>query len=99
MKENLFGAGLALSVLFLVTFPATRNAEEQKEVLYTSPSGELRIERNGEKAWVISTKNPGQRAELPPLEAISPFYDELYASLNEEWISGLRHGGSCLGDG
>ena len=51
MKENLFGAGLALSVLFLVvTFPATGNAEEQKEVLYASPSGGLRIERNGQKA-------------------------------------------------
>jgi len=90
MKENLFGAGLALSVLFLVTFPATGNAEEQKEVLYTSPSGGLRIERNGEKAWVISTKNPDQRTELPPLEGISPFDDEFHASPNEEWIFGTR---------
>ena len=90
MKENLFGAGLALSVLFLVTFPATGNAEEQKEVLYTSPSGGLRIERNGEKAWVTSTKNPDQRAELPPLEGISPFDDEFHASPNEEWIFGTR---------
>ena len=90
MKENLFGAGLALSVLFLVTFPATGNTEEQKEVLYTSPSGGLRIERNGEKVWVISTKNPDQRAELPPLEGISPFDDEFHASPNEEWIFGTR---------
>src|SRR5437870_1251776 len=90
MKENLFRAGLALSVLFLVTFPATGNAEEQKEVLYTSPSGGLRIERNGEKAWVISTKNPDQRTELPPLEGISPFDDEFHASPNEEWIFGTR---------
>src|SRR5437764_4460808 len=90
MKENLFGAGLALSVLFLVTFPATGNAEEQKEVLYTSPSGGLRIERNGEKVWDISTKNPDQRAELPPLEGISPFDDEFHASPNEEWIFGTR---------
>jgi len=90
MKENLFGAGLALSVLFLVTFPATGNAEEQKEVLYTSPSGGLRIERNGEKAWVISTKNPDQRAELPPLEGISPFDDEFHASPNDEWLFGVR---------
>jgi len=90
MKENLFGAGLALSVLFLVTFPATGNAEEQKEVLYTSPGGGLRIERNGEKAWVISTKNPDQRTELPPLEGISPFDDEFHASPNEEWIFGTR---------
>jgi uncharacterized protein YecT (DUF1311 family) len=90
MKENLFGAGLALSVLFLVTFPATGNAEEQKEVLYASPGGGLRIERNDEKAWVISTKNPDQRAELPPLEGISPFDDEFHASPNEEWIFGTR---------
>src|SRR5438477_3423465 len=90
MKENLFGAGLALSVLFLVTLPATGNAEEQKEVLYTSPGGGLRIERNGEKAWVISTKNPDQSAELPPLEGVSPFDDEFHASPNEEWIFGTR---------
>src|SRR5205823_10068220 len=90
MKENLFGAGLALSVLFLVTFPATGNAEEQKEVLYTSPGGGLRIERNGEKAWVISTKNPDQSAELPPLEGVSPFDDEFHASPNDEWIFGTR---------
>src|SRR5881392_1653068 len=90
MKENLFGAGLALSVLFLVTFPATGNAEEQKEVLYTSPSGGLRIERNGQKAWVISTKNPDHRVELPPLEGISPFDDEFHASPNDEWLFGVR---------
>ncbi len=90
MKENLFGAGLALSVLFLVTFPATGNAEEQKEALYASPGGGLRIERNDEKAWVISTKNPDQRAELPPLEGISPFDDEFHASPNDEWIFGVR---------
>ena len=91
MKENLFGAGLALSVLFLVvTFPATGNAEEQKEVLYASPSGGLRIERNGQKAWVISTKNPDHRAELPPLEGISPFDDEFHASPNDEWLFGVR---------
>ena len=90
MKENLFGAGLALSVLFLVTFPATGNAEEQKEVLYTSPGGGLRIERNGEKAWVTSNNDPAQRAELPPLEGISPFDDEFHASPNDEWLFGVR---------
>src|SRR5437764_5741837 len=90
MKENLFGAGLALSVLFLVTFPATGNTEEQKEVLYTSPSGGLGIERNGEKAWVTSNNDPAQRAELPPLEGISPFDDEFHASPNDEWLFGVR---------
>src|SRR5207244_13425036 len=100
MKENPFGAGLALSVLFLVTFPATGNAEEQKEVLYASPSGGLRIERNGQKAWVISTKNPDHRVELPPLEGISPFDDEFHASPNDEWlfaVLSMPHG-SCNGD-
>jgi hypothetical protein len=64
--------------------------EEQPEVLYSTPSGAWRIERNGEKAWVISNKDPAQRAELPPLEGISPFDDEFHASPNGEWIFGVR---------
>ena len=64
--------------------------QEQPEVLYSTPSGGWRIERNGEKAWVISNKNPAQRADLPPLEGISRFDDEFHASPNDEWIFGLR---------
>jgi hypothetical protein len=65
-------------------------AEEKPEILYSSPSGAWRIERNGGKAWVISNKDSAQRAELPPLEGISPFDDEFHASPNDEWIFGLN---------
>src|SRR5438067_3998797 len=81
---------LLLAASLLISFSATGRAEEKPEVLYTSPSGAIRIERSGEKVWVISTKNPDQRAELPPLEGISPFDDEFHASPNEEWIFGTR---------
>src|SRR5437773_8890087 len=69
---------------------ATGKAEEKPDVLYTSMSGAVRIERNGQKAWVISTKNPDHRAELQPLEGISPFDDEFHASPNDEWLFGVR---------
>src|SRR5437867_5918651 len=90
MEGDSFWTWFAVGRVFLVTFPATGNAEEQKEVLYASSSGGLRIERNGQKAWVISTKNPDQRAELPPLEGISPFDDEFHTSPNDEWLFGVR---------
>jgi len=69
---------------------ATAQAEEKTEVLYTSPGGAIRIERNAEKVWVISAKDPAQRAELPPLEGVSSFDDEFHASPNDEWIFGTR---------
>ena len=69
---------------------ATAGTAEQPEVLYTSPGGAIRIERNGEKVWVISTKDPAQRAELPPLEGVSSFDDEFHSSPNDEWIFGTR---------
>jgi uncharacterized protein YecT (DUF1311 family) len=69
---------------------ATAQAEEKTEVLYTSPSGAIRIERDGENAWLISTEDPTQRAKMPPLEGISPFDDEFHASPNGEWIFGTR---------
>lgn len=68
----------------------TGATEEKTELLYTSPNGAIRIERNGEKAWVISSKDPAQRAKLPPLEGISPFDDEFHASPNDDWIFGTR---------
>src|SRR5207249_5156478 len=74
---------------------ATAQAEEKTEVLYTSPGGAIRIERNAEKVWVISAKDPAQRAELPPLEGVSSFDDEFHASPNDEWIFGtskMAHG-------
>jgi hypothetical protein len=83
----------------LVVFATNAIAQEKAEVLYTSPSSAIRIERTGEDAWLISTKDPTQRAKMPPLEGTSPVDDEYYSSPNDEWIFGLRHGGSCLRDG
>jgi hypothetical protein len=83
----------------LVVFATNAIAQEKAEVLYTSPSSAIRIERNGEDAWLISTKDPTQRAKMPPLEGTSPVDDEYHSSPNDEWIFGLRHGGSCLRDG
>jgi len=77
-------------VWFLIGVSAVVGAEEKPEVLYTSPSGAMRIERNGEKAWVIFSKDPAQRAALPPLEGVSSFDDEFHSSPNNEWIFGTR---------
>ena len=64
--------------------------EEQPETLYSNADGSLRIPRQGEKAWVASAKDPSQRAELPPLEGISPVDDEFHGSPNAQWIFGVR---------
>ncbi len=80
-------------------------AEEQTEVLGTSPSGAFRIESkspetsaNDETAdiWLVSTKDPAQRAKLPKQSPDSPTDDEFHFSPNEEWLFGLRHVGSGL---
>jgi hypothetical protein len=71
--------------------PAAGRAKEKIEVLYTSPSSAWRIERSGENAWIISTKDSTERVALPPLEGISPVDDAYHASPNDEWIFGLRH--------
>ncbi len=81
---------IALVGSFLISFSATMRAEENGEVLYSSPSDAFRIERNGEDAWVISTKDPTQRAKVPPLEGISPVDDEYHSSPNDEWLFGVR---------
>ena len=98
MSRNSFTAVVSIASL-LINFSATGAAEEKPEVLYTSPTGAIRIERDGEDAWLISTKDPTQRTKMPPLEGISPVDDEFHFSPNDEWIFGLRHGGSCLRDG
>ncbi len=92
-------ATVLLVVPLVVGFWICITAEQKAEVLYTSPGGAIRIERDGENAWLISTKDPTQRAKMPSLEGISPVDDEYHSSPNEEWIFGLRHGGSCLRDG
>src|SRR6266487_5223724 len=89
MNRNSFAAVMLIASL-VIGFPTTGNAEEKPEVLYTSPDGAIRIERSGEAAWVISTKDPDHRAELPPLEGISPVDDEYHSSPNDEWLFGVR---------
>jgi len=81
--------------------PATAQAEQKAEVLYTSPSGAFRIELSPAKGpateerasgnvWLVSTKDPGVRVKMPALEGISSFDDEFHASPNDEWIFGIR---------
>jgi hypothetical protein len=82
MNRNSFAAVVLIASL-VVGFSATGNAEEKPEVLYTSPDGAIRIERSGEAAWVISTKDPTQRAKMPPLEGISSVDDEYHSSPND----------------
>lgn len=82
-------------------------AEEQAEVLYTSPSGAFRIEQIGQAfsggegestghIWVTPTKDPTQRASLPKQSSESPLDDEFHFSPNEEWIFATRYVGSGL---
>ena len=87
---GLYGTLVLLSC-FLIGVSAARATDEKPEVLHTSPSGAIRIERSRENAWVISTKDPTQRAKMPPLEGISPVDDEYHSSPNDEWIFGTRH--------
>jgi len=81
------------------------HAEEQTEVLGTSPSGAFRVESKFPETsateetadiWLVSTKDPVQRAKLPKQSADSPTDDEFHFSPNEEWLFGLRHVGSGL---
>src|SRR6478672_1226855 len=95
----------AVVVSLCLGWSAKARAEEQTEVLGTSPSGAFRIEsRFPEKSasdetadiWLVSTKDPAQRVKLPKQSADSPTDDEFHFSPNEEWLFGLRHVGSGL---
>jgi len=85
-------------ILVVVSLATKATAEEKTEGLATSPSGAIRIEQNGEDVWVVSTKDSAQRVKLP-IESPESMPDEFHFSPNDEWIFGLRHGGSCLRDG
>ena len=98
---------MATSIGAPAASPSKENApaQEEHEVLYTSPSGAFRIESNfPDQAaadaiadiWIISTKDPAQRAKLPKQSADSPSDDEFHFSPNEEWLFGTRHIGSGL---
>jgi uncharacterized protein YecT (DUF1311 family) len=94
----------AVAISLCLGWPTKTHAEEQTEVLGTSPSGAFRIEsRSAEPAtdeiadiWLVSTRDPAQRAKLPKQSADSPTDDEFHFSPNEEWLFGLRHVGSGL---
>jgi len=98
-------ATLAVIASVFLEWSTKARAEEQTEVLGTSPSGAFRIESKfvetsaaDETAdiWLISTKDPAQRVKLPKQSADSPTDDEFHFSPNEEWLFGLRHVGSGL---
>ncbi len=92
-------AAARAAVVFCSAFPvfglAQAIAQETPQVLYTSPSGNVRIEQNGEDVWVTSSVNSAERAKLP-IESIESLPDEFHSSPNEEWLFGLHHVGSCL---
>jgi uncharacterized protein YecT (DUF1311 family) len=87
-----------LATTLLISFSISGAAEEKAEVLYTSPSGALRLERVGEEIWVVATRDPAQRAKLPKVEILGGwgYPDEFDFSPNDEWIFAPYHVGSCL---
>jgi Lysozyme inhibitor LprI len=98
-------ARIGLVAALLIGLPAATKSEEQIEVLYASPSGAFRIESKfpdqaaddaTADIWVVSTKDPAQRAKLPKQSPDSPTDDEFHFSPNEEWLFGTRHVGSGL---
>jgi uncharacterized protein YecT (DUF1311 family) len=98
-------ATVAVVVSLCLGWFTKAGAEEQTEVLGTSPSGAFRIESKFPETsaaeetadiWLVSTKDPAQRAKLPKQSADSPTDDEFHFSPNEEWLFGTRHVGSGL---
>jgi uncharacterized protein YecT (DUF1311 family) len=96
---------IRLVAALLLCLPPTAKPEETHEVLASSPSGAFRIEsRFAESSaadetadiWLVSTKDPAQRAKLPKQSPDSTTDDEFHFSPNEEWLFGLRHVGSGL---
>jgi uncharacterized protein YecT (DUF1311 family) len=99
-----------LAILGLMAPPLTARDENgprqvETEVLGTSPSGAYRIESKFSEPsaadatpdiWVVSTKDPAQRAKLLKQSPDSPTDDEFHFSPNEEWLFASRHIGSGL---
>jgi uncharacterized protein YecT (DUF1311 family) len=100
-----YSAKIGLVVALLMCGPATAKSENETEVLATSPSGAFEIEskfpdQSARDAtadiWIVSTKDPAQRAKLPKQSPDSPTDDEFHFSPNEEWLFASRHIGSGL---
>jgi uncharacterized protein YecT (DUF1311 family) len=97
-------AAVLLVVALIIGFTTDAVAQEKTEVVYTSPSGSLRVEQSGQTFWVAFTKGESPQRVKLPVEERAPEEepatpDEFHASPNDEWIFTLRHGGSCLRDG
>jgi uncharacterized protein YecT (DUF1311 family) len=101
-KKRLVVIGLVTSVLCLT---GAAKPEGEAEPLGESPSGAFAIESKGAdesnpdampEIWVISAKDPSERAKLPKESADSPPDDEFHFAPNEEWMFGSRHVGSGL---
>jgi uncharacterized protein YecT (DUF1311 family) len=99
MKRNDLTAVL-LVVPLVIGFWTCVTAEEKAEVLYTNPSGAVRLERTGEDIRAVSVKDPAQRAKLPEVQILGEwaYPDEFHFSPNDEWIFSPYHVGSCLRD-
>jgi uncharacterized protein YecT (DUF1311 family) len=96
---------IVLAASILPGFLAIATADEKTELLTTSPTGAFRIESKypdpsapdaTADIWVVSTKDPAQRAKLPKQSADSPPDDEFHFSPNEEWLFAMQHVGSGL---
>jgi hypothetical protein len=75
-------------VAVLVWKPTATLAQEQSQILCTSPSGTLRVEnraKEGADVWVVSTNDPTQQAKLP-IETPQFIMSQCHFSPNEEWI-------------
>jgi uncharacterized protein YecT (DUF1311 family) len=98
-------AAIGIVASLLVSLPAGAKTEEDREVLATSPTGAFRIESKYPEPsaadampdiWLVSTKDPTQRAKLPKQSIDSPPDDEFHFAPNEEWLFASRHIGSGL---
>lgn len=104
MKRSRMATSGLVGSLFL-SFSLVAMAEKETALLGTSPSGAFEIESEfpdhsaadaTADIWVVSTKDPAQRAKLPKESADSPTDDEFHFSPNEEWLFASRHVGSGL---
>jgi uncharacterized protein YecT (DUF1311 family) len=79
---------IVAAVAILVWKSAAAVAQEQSQILCTSPSGKLRVEnraKEGADVWVVSTNDPAQQAKLP-IETPQFIMGQCHFSPNEEWI-------------
>jgi uncharacterized protein YecT (DUF1311 family) len=79
-------------------------AEEKLEVLYTSPSGALRVvqvevtttgdDESRQEFWIVPTRDESHRTKLYSSEITFP--TAFYGAAGEQWLFVESHQGSCL---